>query len=55
MVPLLNITDQVVKIEKGERIAQGIFTQFQKIDEEEITNQERIGGFGSSDSQNHRK
>jgi dUTP pyrophosphatase len=53
MVPLLNITDQKVKIEKGERIAQGIFTQFQKIDEEEITNQERKGGFGSSDSQNH--
>jgi dUTP pyrophosphatase len=49
MVPLFNISQKEAKIEKGERIAQGIFTQFYQLDDEEITNQERTGGFGSSD------
>lgn len=49
MVPLLNISDQESRVEKGERIAQGIFTIFQKLEDEEETYQERTGGFGSSD------
>lgn len=36
------------KIEKGERIAQGIFTKFLKVDQDEGGETERVGGFGSS-------
>lgn len=36
------------KVEKGERIAQGIFTSFLKVDHDTGGEKERIGGFGSS-------
>lgn len=40
------------KIEKGERIAQGIFTKFLKVDQDEGGATERVGGFGSSNEEN---
>lgn len=39
------------KIEKGERIAQGIFTKFLKVDDDTGGEGKRTGGFGSSDKQ----
>lgn len=47
MIPLLNFSKEVVKIEKGERIAQGIFHKFYLTDDDFVEN-ERTGGFGSS-------
>jgi len=48
MIPLLNITNQDVIIQVGERIAQGIFIAFEKTTDDEIDNVTRLGGFGSS-------
>ncbi len=48
MVPLMNILDQEVKIQKGERIAQGIFMKYQVTKDDEPTHSTRLGGFGSS-------
>lgn len=48
-VQLINfgLVDQTIK--KGERVAQGIFTPYLMIDEDEGGLSERNGGFGSSD------
>lgn len=49
-IQLLNfgLVDQT--IEKGDRIAQGIFHQFLLVDDDVSSGNERIGGFGSSDN-----
>lgn len=47
MIPLYNFSQNEVKIQKGERIAQGIFQKFYLTDDDEVEN-ERTGGFGSS-------
>lgn len=41
-----SLNDHTVK--KGERIGQGIFVPFLKVDNEEKTSTKRVGGFGSS-------
>ncbi len=48
MIPLLNITDQVVTIKQGERIAQGVFMPYLKTSDDEAKQEMRMGGFGSS-------
>lgn len=47
-VQLINYGLHDVTIEKGERIAQGIFTKFLKTDDDQGGLEERTGGFGSS-------
>lgn len=50
-VQMLNFGLRDVKIEKGERIAQGIFSPFFKVDGDEGGVSQRTGGFGSSGHQ----
>lgn len=45
---LYNNSDFPVVIKKDDRIAQGIFTKYLTIDNEEVLNTERKGGIGSS-------
>lgn len=45
---LVNMGDKIQKIEKGERIAQGIFTKYLIADDDICLKLERTGGFGSS-------
>lgn len=45
---LVNMGDKIQKIEKGERIAQGIFTKYLIVDEDTCLKSKRAGGFGSS-------
>lgn len=47
MLILYNFGDDLVIINKGERIAQGIFMQYLTIDDSETT-VKRLGGFGST-------
>lgn len=47
-VQLINFGLEDVVIEKGERIAQGIFTKYLTIENEQEELKERTGGFGSS-------
>ena len=47
-VQMINFGLYDQKIEKGERIAQGIFTKFLKVDNDLGGQSERSGGFGSS-------
>lgn len=42
-----NISDQVVQLEKGDRIAQGVFAPFLVVDGDSATGS-RTGGFGST-------
>lgn len=49
MLILYNFGDNEVIIKKGERIAQGIFTKYLSIDNDN-TNIKRLGGFGSTGS-----
>ena len=49
-IALKNTTGQSVIFEAGERIAQGIFTKYLIIDEDEVMNEKRTGGIGSSGS-----
>ena len=51
-IQVLNFTDEAVKVERGEKIAQGLFVRCEQIKFEEIEkveNQTR-GGFGSTDA-----
>lgn len=50
-VQLINYGIRDYKIEKGERIAQGIFTKYLKADQDQGGVSERQGGFGSSDDE----
>lgn len=43
-----NTTDEVFKIKKGDRIGQGIFKKFLKVDNEEEITEIRTGGYGST-------
>lgn len=45
---MLNLSDVPFNIEIGDRIAQGVFSKYLTIDDENIKNQERTGGFGST-------
>lgn len=47
-VQLINYGLEDFTIKKGDRIAQGIFTPYCKIDETDATFEKRSGGFGSS-------
>lgn len=49
-VPVYNITDEEVVVERGERIAQGIFVPIEKAEWEEVdvTSKPSRGGFGST-------
>lgn len=47
-VQLINYGLEDYEIKKGERIAQGIFSPYNTIDEEEQLLNKRIGGFGST-------
>lgn len=49
-IQMYNFTDAPVTIEKGERIAQGVFVHIDKFDWEEVDemNKESRGGFGST-------
>lgn len=49
MVPLLNYGPNPITIEKGERIAQGIFVTYQTTTDDKPIKENRRGGFGSSD------
>lgn len=48
-IALYNTTDKVVKLKKGERIMQGVFSKYLTVDDDQ-TSTERNGGFGSSGS-----
>lgn len=50
-VQLINYGIRDYQIEKGERIAQGIFTKYLKTDQDQGGVSERLGGFGSSDNE----
>lgn len=45
---LYNNSNKAVEIQKGERIAQGVFLKYLLADEDETLNSERSGGFGST-------
>lgn len=46
---LYNFCDSPYTIKQGEKIGQGIFIKFLKVDDEEKVTQKRKGGFGSTD------
>lgn len=48
MVPLYNFGDKDVVVEKGERVAQGIFMSYEKTVDDVSADIKRSGGFGSS-------
>ncbi|HHW79642.1 MAG TPA: dUTP diphosphatase [Acholeplasmataceae bacterium] len=48
MIPLYNFTQNTVKINAYERVAQGIFTNFYKTTGDDDNHTVRLGGFGSS-------
>ena len=48
MIPIINIKQETVTILKGERIAQGIFMNYLKTEDDLAKNVSRLGGFGSS-------
>ena len=47
-IPILNLGKKI-KLLKGERIAQALFLEYKKVDDEENIKAIRTGGFGSSD------
>ncbi len=47
-VPILNFGQSLAIIERSERIAQGIFQRYSKVDEESTEFVKRTGGFGST-------
>ncbi|WP_088810921.1 MULTISPECIES: dUTPase [Listeria] len=47
-IAMRNIGEASVKIEQGERIAQGIFTKYLVADVDDVTNESRAGGVGST-------
>ena len=47
MVALLNMTDKVFHVNKGDRIAQGVFTAYLKADDDNASGK-REGGIGST-------
>jgi len=51
-IQVYNFTDESVIVEKGEKIAQGVFIRIDKLDWEEVDEmaEESRGGFGSTDN-----
>lgn len=49
MIPIYNFGQTTQVIEKGERVAQGIFVQYLKADDDIASDEKRISGFGSTD------
>lgn len=49
LIPIYNFGNAPQIIEKGERIAQGIFVQYLKTDDDITTDEKRVSGFGSTD------
>ncbi|MGI6360161.1 MAG: dUTP diphosphatase [Acholeplasmatales bacterium] len=49
MIPFINYGKEKVVIEKGERVAQGIFVKYGITADDDPVNKHRSGGFGSSD------
>ncbi|MGF3214756.1 dUTP diphosphatase [Facklamia sp. P12945] len=47
-IQLINYGLKDRTIHKGERIAQGIFSKFLQVDDDQVVNSDRQGGFGSS-------
>lgn len=47
-VQLINYGLEDIQIKKGDRIAQGIFSKYYTIDDEEALFDQRLGGFGST-------
>lgn len=47
MVPILNLAQSAVAIERGQRVAQAIFVSYQLTDDDQARGQ-RYGGFGST-------
>jgi dUTP pyrophosphatase len=48
MLPLFNFGKEAVTVEKGERVAQGIFMNYKKTEDDKAEDIARVGGFGSS-------
>lgn len=48
MISLYNFSDKDVVLEKGERVAQGIFQKYLKASDEKVVLNYRQGGFGST-------
>ena len=48
MIPLINFTDHDVLVERGERVAQGIFVKYGTTADDVSSDELRKGGFGSS-------
>lgn len=48
MFAFFNVSEEDVKINKGDAIGQGVFQKFLTIDNEEEITEERKGGFGST-------
>lgn len=55
LVQVQNITKEVVTVERGERIAQGLFVKVEKADWQEVDSHgaESRGGFGSTGTHHH--
>lgn len=49
MIPIYNFGKTTQVIEKGERIAQGIFMKYLKTDDDIASDEMRVSGFGSTD------
>lgn len=47
MIPLYNFSQKEVVVEAGERVAQGVFTNYFTTDDDNMTS-DRTGGFGST-------
>jgi dUTP pyrophosphatase len=47
MIPVYNFSKNSVHLDKGERIAQGIFTKYLTVDDDQAAGQ-RTGGYGST-------
>ena len=49
MIPIYNFSTKTATVLKGERVAQGIFANYQKTIDDDPDHTARLGGFGSSD------
>ena len=52
LIAIENTSDQEVHLSKGDRIAQGIFLQYQTVDQETEIEKKREGGIGSTNRKN---
>ena len=48
--PFFNILPWPISIERGQKIGQGVFQTYLKVDEDKSTGAKRTGGFGSTDT-----